>query len=149
MRESSDYSMREFPKWYPLGSRRRRLVLAGRPLTVVVMGDEIGLQLKCGECTLLATSYDYFDGCEHWIYLLGSDGSALDFLGMPDGFGFIENVKILSPTRVEFKYFGMNSKWNLDVYEGGFWSYEPSALLRRINRFFVAKRYLRVQRTEV
>lgn len=148
MKESSTYALQKLPKWYPLAECRRRLVVDGKPLPVVVNGDEIGLQLSCGECTVLATGYDYFDGCHHWIYLLRRDGKPIDQLSMPDEFGFIQDVAVISPNEVSFGYFGTNDKWSVVVRERGFWSYAPGTLLRRFNRFFLAKRYLGVRRTK-
>jgi len=127
---------------------RRRLVIEGRPLPVVVNGDEVGLQLACGEYTVLATNFDYFEGCHHWIYLLGRNGRPVDQLSMPDQFGFIQEVAVVSPNEVVLGYFGTNDRWNLVVRDGGFWSYDPRSLLRRPNRFLLAKRRLEVKRTK-
>ncbi len=148
MRESSTYSLQELPKRHPLAEYRRRLVAQGQPLPVVVNGDEISLQLSCGEYTVLAINYDYFDGCHHWIYLLRGDGKPIDQLSMPDSFGFIQDVVVLSANEVAFGYFGTNDRWNLVVRERGFWSYAPSALLMRPNRFLLAKRRLQVRCTK-
>ena len=148
MKESSAYSLQTLPNRYPLAEHRRRLLVDGRPLAVVVDGDEIGMQLSCGDTTVLATSYDYFDGCSHWIYLLGRDGHPLDQIQMPDVFGFIQDVEVISPYEVAFGYFGTNDRWNLTVDRNGFWSYASTALLKRPNRFLLAKRYLSVRRTE-
>ena len=148
MRASSLYSLQQLPRWHPFATHCRRLVADGKPLPVVVNGDEIGLQLSCSEYTVLATNYDYFDGCHHWIYLLGRDGNPIDQLSMPDEFGFIQDVAVVSPTEVAFGYFGTNDRWNLVVRERGFWSYAPRTLLRRPNRFLLAKRRLEVQRTK-
>lgn len=147
MKESSAYSLQTLPKSSPLAEYRRRLFLDGTPLQVVVDGDEIGLQLSCGDTTVLATSYDYFDGCNHWIYLLGRDGRPLDQIQMPDVFGFLQEVEVISPCEVAFGYFGTNDRWNLTVDWNGFWSYALTALLKRPNRFLLAKRYLSVRRT--
>jgi hypothetical protein len=117
-------------------------------MPVVVNGDEISLQLNCGRHILLATNYDYFDGCHHWIYLLREDGRLVDHLRMPDEFGFIEEVTIVSETEVAFGYFGTNDWWNLAVSEDGFWSFTPAELLRRPNRFLLAKRHLSVRRVK-
>lgn len=146
MRESSSYSMQALPKWYPLSSYRRQLVRQDRPAGIV-NGDEIGLQMTVGRNTLLATSYDYFDGCHHWLYLLGEDGWPIDQLRMPDEFGFIQDVLAISENEVEFGYFGTNDKWNVVVSQQGFSSYRPAALLTRPNRFFLSKRYLLPRRT--
>lgn len=123
-------------------------MVAGKPLPVVVNGDEIALELAIGGYTLLATTYDYFEGCNHWIYLLQSDGKPADQLSMPDQFGFIQDVVVVSPDEVEFGYFGTHDRWNLTVRKAGFWSYAPAALLVRINRFLLAKRYLDIRRTK-
>ncbi len=147
MKESSLYSLQELPKWYPLGEYRRRLVAGGEPTSVVVSGDEIGLQMESGRLTLLATSYDYFDGCQHWIVLL-KDGKPIDQLRMPDEFGFIHEVASVTENEVSFGYFGTNDRWNLVVSECGFWSYSVASLLRRPNRFLLAKRHASVRRTK-
>jgi hypothetical protein len=148
MKESSAYSLQTLSKRYPFGEYRRRLVFNGTPLPVIVDGDEIGLQLSCGDTTVLATSYDYFDGCSHWIYLLGRDGRPLDQIQMPDVFGFLQDVEMISSREVAFGYFGTNDRWNLRVDCNGFRSYASAALLNRPNRFLLAKRYLSVRRTK-
>lgn len=148
MKACSLYSLETLPKWYPMAEYRRRLVAEGSSLSAVVNGDEVGLQLTCGEYTVLATNYDYFDGCHHWIYLLGRDGRPVDQLSMPDQFGFIQDVAIVSHNEVAFEYFGSNDRWNLVISENGFWSYAPSALVWRPNRFILAKRRLELKRTK-
>ena len=148
VRESSTYSLQELPKGYPLAEYRRRLVAQGTPLPVVVNGDEISLQLNCGEYTVLATSYDYFDGCHHWIYLLRRDGKPVDQLSMPDAFGVIQDVVFVSPNEVSFGYFGTNDRWNLVISENGFWSYTLPAMMMRPHRFLFARRRLEVRRTK-
>jgi hypothetical protein len=125
-----------------------RLVAAGRPLPVFVKGDDIGLQLRCGALTLLATSYDYFDGCNNWIYLLDQDGRPLDLLRMPDYFGFIREVDVRAPNEIAFGYLGTEDRWRLVVHPDGYWSYAPGAMLRRLNRFLLSRRYLSVQRSK-
>ena len=140
--------MQELPEWWPLSEYHRRLVgINGHPVAIV-SGDVIGAQYSCGEFTMLATSYDYFDGCHHWIYLLNRDGKPVDLLCMPDEFGFIQDMTVVSPNEVEFGFFGTNDRWNLIVEERGFWSYSFIALTRRLNRFIFAKRFLQVRRTK-
>lgn len=147
MKESSIYSLNELPKWYPLRKYRRRLVGPGGASVTVVNGDDIGLQIDLGNFTLIATSYDYFDGCEHWLYLL-RNGELVDQLRMPDELGFIQELSNISEDEVAFGYFGTNDKWNLRVFESGFWSYSASSLLRRPNRFFLSKRHILISRTK-
>jgi hypothetical protein len=136
------------PQRHPLATYRRQLVAEGGSLSVVVNGDEIGLQLRCGEYTVLATSYDYFDGCNHWIYLLDREGMPVDQLSTPDQPGVIQDVAIVSPNEVAFGYFGTHDRWNLTVREHGFWSYTPATLLKRFNCFFLAKRRLEITCTK-
>ena len=147
MKESSQYALQELPKWYPFSEYRRRVVEQGKPTSLVVNGDEIGLQLQNKRFTLLATSYDYFDGCQHWIYLL-KDGRPVDQLRMPDEFGFIQEVTHLKENEIEFGYFGTNDRWSLVVCEEGYWSYSLAALKMRPNRLLLAKRYVSVRRTK-
>lgn len=148
MTESFSYSLQELPKVYPLASYRRRLVADGRPLPVVVNGDEIGFQMSCGQLTVLATSYDYFDGCQHWIYLLDGGGKPIDLLAMPDSLGFMQDVVVISPNELAFGCFGTNDRWNLVLREQGFWSYTPEAMRRCLNRFLLARRYLELRQTK-
>lgn len=146
MRESSTYSLQQLPKSHPLAEYCRRLVRQGTPLNVVVTGDEIGLQLSCGDYTVLATSYDYFDSCHHWIHLLGRAGKLVDQLQMPDEFGYIQDVKVVSQNEVAFGYHGTSDRWNLAVSDEGFWSYTLPSMLKRPNRFLFAKRHLAARR---
>lgn len=145
VKESSLYSLQVLPGWHLFGEYRRRLTAKERPVCIV-NGDEIGLQITVGTYTLIATSYDYFDGCHHWFYLLDEDGRPIDQLRMPDEFGFIQDATVVSENELTFGYFGTNDRWTLVVSLRGFWSYEPSELLRRPNRFLLMKRYLSVQR---
>jgi hypothetical protein len=115
---------------------------------VVVNGDALDLQMECGNhLTLLATSYDYFDGCQHWLYLL-KYGKPIDQLRMPDEFGFIQELTVVTANEVAFGYFGTNDRWNLVLSESGFWSYSAASLLRRPNRFLLAKRHMSIRRTK-
>jgi hypothetical protein len=122
-------------------------VRQGRPLPVVVNGDAIDLQLAIGPFILLATSYDYFEGCQHWLYLLRWDGSVLDQLRMPDQFGSIQDVLVLSDHALSLGYFGTNDRWRLAISEQGFRSFSPQALWMRPNRFLFARRHLSTQKT--
>jgi len=58
-----------------------------RALPVPISGTSIAFQFSPGEYILLATEYDYFDGCNHWIYLVRRDGTAVDKISLPDTFG--------------------------------------------------------------
>lgn len=142
MQKSSRYSLQKLPRWHPFNVNHRRLIADDMPLPTVVNGDEIGLELTCGEYTVLATSFDYFDGCQHWIYLLNRDGRVLDLLSMPDEFGFIKDVEIISPNEVAFGYFRTDERWNLVVQIQSYWSYAPRSMFRRLNRFLFNKRHL-------
>lgn len=106
------------------------------------------MQIAVGNCTVLATSYDYFDGCHHWIYLLGPDGRPMDKLCMRDQVGDIENVQVLSQHEISFGYIGTNDRWRLRVDEEGFRSFSLSALRMRTNRFLLRKRHCVVHRTK-
>jgi hypothetical protein len=130
----------------PRGSNEFKCCLAanGEPLPVVINGEAINLQLTCGAHTLLATSYDYFDGCHQWLYLLDSNGKPIDALHMPDSLGFLQNLKVLSANEVSFGYFGSNDEWHVTVHADGYSSYAASKLRLRPNRFFLAKRHLAV-----
>ncbi len=148
MTPSSTYTPAALPAWNPAGWVRRRLLAEGRPLPVFVNGDGIGLQLRYGAFTLLATNYDYFDGCHNWIYLLDQDGKPLDQLRLPDYFGFIEEVEVRAPNELAFGFPGTQDRWRVRVYRQGYWSYAPTTMLRRFNRFLLSKRYLSVQRSK-
>lgn len=130
-----------------MGIYRRRLVRKGQPLPVVVNGDALDLQLALGPFTLLATSYDYFDGCQHWLYLLRWDGMPVDQLRMPDQFGYIQDVLVLADNDISLGYFGTNDRWRLAISEQGFRSFSPTALLMRPNRFLLSRRHLSTQKT--
>jgi len=145
---TAEYSLQELPGGTFLAEYRRRLVRRDAPLPVIVGGDKIVLQLACGDRTLLATSYDYFDGCEHWLYLIGDDGRPVDQLRMPDAFGFFRDIEVMSPDAISFGCFGTNERWSIVVSRTGFWSYAPSVLLKRPVRFLLSKRYLSESRTK-
>ena len=138
------YSFQPLSRLHPLRQYKRRLALDGRPLGTVLNGDEIGLQRELGGFTLLATHYDYFDGVEHWFYLLSDRGQVVDRVRMPDVFGFIQNVVDVSPNELAFSYFGSHDQWRIVVNERGFRSARPGLL----HRFFLAGRHLSVHRTK-
>lgn len=148
MKESSSYGLQQLPNLFPFDEYRRRLCLEGVPLNVVLWGREIDIELTCGPFTFLHTNYDYFYGSHHWIYLLDPVGRPIDMLCMPDVFGFISDLKIVSPQEITFGYYGTNDKWSLTVWEHGYWSFTPNELARRLNRFLLSKRFLEVRRTK-
>jgi hypothetical protein len=71
----------------------------------------------------------------------------LDQLSMPDVFGFVQDVDVVSSNEIAFGYFGTNDRWSLAVAAQGFWSYAHEALARRPNRFLLSKRRLALRRT--
>lgn len=141
-RETTTFSLEELPQGQPFPLHRRRLVAHGKPLAFVVTGDEILLELGCGEHTLLVTCIDSFEVCEHFVYLLRRDGRPLDLLVLPAAPGFLEELEIASPSEVSFGLFGAPGRWRLWVRAAGFWSFSPAALKLRTLRFWPAKRYL-------
>lgn len=143
MERTGQYTLHEGPNL----SRCRRLQRAGKPLSVWVNGDAIDLQITLGRLTLLATSYDYFDGCQHWLYLLGEDGRPIDQIHMPDQVGYIERVERLSDHVLSFGYMGTENRWRLIVDEGGFRSFSLKELVARPNRFLLRKRHLMLRRS--
>ncbi len=147
LHEPQQYALQALPKWHPLGVYRRRLVRKGQALPVVVNGDALDLQVELGPFTLLATSFDYFDGCHHWLYLLRWDDTPVDQLRMPDQFGYIQDVLVLADNDISLGYFGTNDRWRLAISEQGFRSFSPRALLMRPNRFIFARRHLLTRRT--
>lgn len=124
----------------------RRLMRGGRALPLLVNGDSLDIQISVGNCTVLATSYDYFDGCHNRIYVLGPDGRPIDQLRMRDQFGPIREVQVISEHEIAFGYLGTNDRWRLRVDEEGFRSFSLSALLMRPNRFLLSKRHCVVHR---
>jgi len=148
IQQSNEYSVRSAPAKPNQAFWRSRLLRAGRALPVTLNGDALDLQVTTGRLTVLATSYDYFDACNHWIYLLGEDGRPIDQLRMPTQFGFIEQVEILSDREMSFGYFGSNDRWRLLIDELGFRSFSMEALRYRPNRFLLSKRHLSVARTK-
>jgi len=140
------YSLCPLSALHPLRQYKRRLALGGQPLSVVVNGDEIGLQRDFGGATLLATHYDYFDGVNHWFYLLSDRGRVLDQIRMPDVFGFIQDVTDVAPNELTFGYFGSNDEWRITVSRSGAWSFNSDELWKRPNRFLLARRYLTLRR---
>ena len=135
-------------KGHPLAEYRRRLAADGAALPIVVNGVDIEFELRCGDQTLIATSYDYFDGSSHWIYLLRRDGKPIDQLSMPDQFGFLQNLEVISPTEIAFGFYGTHDRWNLVVQADGFWSFALRALLSRPGRLWFSKRRLALRQTK-
>ncbi len=148
MNPSSSLSLAELPKAYPLATYSRRLVHSNGSLGKVVNGDKIEFEFSSERYTLLATSYDYFEGCNHWIYLLSASGRILDLVSMPYVFGFTQEVDVVAQNEVAFGYFGTNDRWSLVVSERGYWSFAAASLARRMNRFFFSKRHLTLHRAK-
>ena len=147
MQPSSDLSLSELPAALSTSSHRRRLVHADGRKGIVVNGDKIEFQFSGGAYTVLATSYDYFEGCDHWIYLLTRSGKVIDLIAMPYIFGFVEEVSVVSPHELRFSYFCSNDRWNLGVSEAGYWSFSLASLARRRNRFLLSKRHMALRFT--
>ena len=146
MQPVSEYSLEKLPSSYPRAEYRCRLVRNGTPLPVVVNGNDVGFQFKCGNLTVLATDLDYFDGVEHFIYLLNSEDRPIDQVSVSDTFGFLQGATPISETELSFGAFGTNDRWNLAVAKSGYWSYSCSEIRARFNSFIFAKRYLTVHR---
>lgn len=115
----------------------------------MLVGSAIGLELRLKGLTLRETHYDYLDGCSHWLYLLGPDSTVLDQLDLPDTFGFIQDVDVVSDSEVQFGFFGTPVRWSARIEQTGYWSFGPSELRYRLNRHFFAKRYVRLTRDRV
>ena len=139
--------MEELPHWYPGRNVKRRLVMAGGHLRTIVNGDTIAGQFSLVGNSLIATSYDYFDGVSYWFYLIDPAGKIIDNVSTPDYFGFMEDVDTTKPDALSFGFFGTDDKWEIAVQPRGFWSFKFSELTPRINRFFWRKRYLSLKRT--
>jgi hypothetical protein len=148
MRASSSFALASPPNADPLLQHRRRLITGAGVHASIVNGDKIEFQFDCGGCTLLATSYDHFDNCAHWIYLLTRGGKILDQVDMPDVFGFVQDVQVVAENELAFGYFGTHDRWHLVVIEAGVWSYARAALAMRMNRFLLSKRRLMLRRTQ-
>jgi hypothetical protein len=99
------FSLEKLSRNYLFAADRCRLVLNGQPQPSLLHGEQIDLQLAFGEHTLLATSYDYFDGCQHWLYLVCRDGRIVDGIRMPDEFGFLQDLTTISEDQIAFGYF--------------------------------------------
>lgn len=147
MTPDSTYSLQALPEDSAGAGSSSRVVANGQPLATVVPGTEIALQLRCATTTVLATTYDYFDGCEHWVVLLREGGKPVDQLRLPDTFGFLQNLEILGPAEIRFGFFGTHDSWRLRVDERGSWSPSPRAISGRPLRFWLAKRHLVARRT--
>jgi hypothetical protein len=120
---------------------RRRLYVDGHA-GCIVHGDNISVQYEYGSHLLLITNHDWFEGTSHWFYWLNSSGHVVDQASTPDYFGFIQDLAVDEPDTIRFGFFGTNDKWSLLVSEPGVWSFAPAHLLRRANRFLLAKRHL-------
>lgn len=102
--------------------------------------------MQLGTCSLVITSYDYFDGVCTWFYLLDCTGVMIDSASTPDYFGFIQDIEVREPATIHFGFFGTDERWELTTREKGCWSFAPAQLARRINRFFFRKRFMLLNR---
>ena len=152
------YSLRSHSEY-----QSKLLNAQGQPIAVV-NGDQISFQQDFGELTLIATHYDYFDGCNHWLYLFRGN-TLLDQLTLPDSFGFVNKVQRISANTLQFSfhviceprddetpqarnwrlYYEKNQAWEVTVNPQGHWNWHWSALKRRPNRFLLSRRYLQVR----
>jgi hypothetical protein len=127
---------------HPLRDYQRRLIIGGMPTSVLVSGEEVAGQFECGRMSLLVTSCDYFNSVSYWFYLLDASGKVIDMVSTPDYFGFLEWRESGTSTELLFGFFGTNDVWRLSIHEYGQWSLTKAHLSRRVNRFFLSKRYL-------
>ena len=152
------YSLRSHSEY-----KSKLLNAQGQPIAVV-NGEAISFQQDFGELTLIATHYDFFDGCNHWLYLFRGN-TLLDQLTLPDSFGFVDKVQRRSANTVQFSfhvickpqddetpqarnwrlYDEKHQAWELTINPHGHWNWHWSALKRRPNRFLLSRRYLQVR----
>jgi len=135
-------SLAELPSWSALRTYRRKLVVDCRKAPAAVWGDAIGVQYECAGGFFTVTHYDYFDGVNHWLYVIGKNGRVRDFASIPDFFGFVQNVVVESPSTISLGFFGTNDRWEVTLSSQGFWSFGAADLARRPNRFILGKRYM-------
>lgn len=145
---SSSFALQELATADPLLAYRRRLAMDGVTLPVVVNGAEIEFELRCGHLTLMATSYDYYEGWSHWIYLLQQDGKPLDQIALPDQGGFLQNLEVISPAEIEFGFYGTHDRWHLMVHASGFWSFAPRILFSRPGGLWLSRRRMALRHTK-
>ena len=142
MKQLSTFTLNQLGPRHPLRDYRRRLIDDGKPTSTLVSGEEVAAQFECGRMSLLITSCDYFNGVSYWFYLLDASGKVIDMVSTPDYFGFIEWRESGASTELQFGFFGTNDVWRLSIHEYGHWSFTKGHLARRMNRFFLSKRYL-------
>lgn len=135
-------SLEALPGPPAMNTFKRRLRLAGAPAKTVVWGDDLSAQFACGAGTLLVTNYDYFEGVHHWVYLIDPHGEIADLATLPDYFGFMQDIAVISPTEISCSFYGTHDRWFITVAERPRWSFLPGDIARRLNRFFLRKRLL-------
>jgi hypothetical protein len=140
-------SLQELQAFIPLRDQRRRLAVNGVATNVVVQGDELTRQYRCGEHYLLITNYDHFEAVTHWFYLLGSDGRIVDQASTPDYFGFLEHESVETPRELAFGFYGTNDRWRLRVLDEGQWSFSWRSVRVRPTSFFCRRRFMSFERS--
>jgi len=120
----------------------RRLVVHEVPTSTLICGESLMAQYTCAGLGVLLTDYDYYDGTQHWCYLITPAGSVSDLVSPPDTFGALQTPTVESAEQISFGCYGTNDRWTLTVNTAGFWSFHPAHITCRWNRFMFAKRYL-------
>lgn len=146
MEPINNFTLGELPFGYPFRDSQRRLLRNDGQFVAIVNGDDLVLQMEWQDFSLIATSYDYFDACNHWIYLIRA-GCLVDQLSMPDQIGFLQHVESSLDNRLEIGYYGTHDRWTLSIHESGFFSFKLADLRLRLNRFFLARRFISIQHT--
>lgn len=136
------FSLTRLPPWHPLQALKQQLLFNGRQLGIHVNGDDIEHVLALDSFHVIATVYDYFDACNHWIYLLDEHMELKDAVTMPNYFGFLQDVEHHGQDQISFSYYGTHDRWRLKVDKLGQWRYSLGDLLLRPNRFLPRKRHM-------
>ena len=148
MDSTNEFSLIQLPQFHPLRGTYCRLKLKNGRISPFIRGEDISVQIAIGDWFLLITNCDNYDWTSHWVYLVNSDGKILDMLSTPDYFGFAEKLCYESPSSISVGFFGTNDRWTISVEGDGYWSFDISAILRRLNSFVVRKRYLMARCTK-
>jgi hypothetical protein len=130
----------------PAPDWNRKLLFQGKDTGMVIAGDQIAVQRTLGQCYLVVSEYDYFDGVTCWFNLISKDFKLLDAVTTPDYRGLNDQIEVLERGRLRFGFVGTADGWELAVSQKPFWSFARRHLCCRIKPFIFRRRWLELTR---
>lgn len=143
------FSLDPLPEKHPDREYSRYLAIDGLATKQPVTGIRISQQFSCGNDYLIITDYDYFDGVHTWFHLVDRHGALKDTVSTPDDFSFLQDLEMLKSNAIRFGFYGTDKHWELTIEPDAYWSFSLPDLQRRDVKFWLRRRYLRLEPSNV